>query len=66
MSYIVNYIKDNKIIDLEAAFNQLSIKVKIENNLAIFSYDINADFSDPIVQEARGIIIDINTLEVVC
>ena len=66
MSYIVNYIKDNKIIDLEAAFNRLSIKVKIENNLAIFSYDINADFSDPIVQEARGIIIDINTLEVVC
>lgn len=42
-----------------------NIKVKEDNNLAIFNYDIDADFSDPIVQEARGIIIDLTELKVV-
>ena len=42
------------------------IRVKFANNLAIFNYDISADFSDPVVQESRGIIIDTDSLEVVC
>lgn len=42
------------------------IKVKQEDNLAIFNYLPGADFSQKIVQEARGIIIDLNTLDVVC
>lgn len=43
-----------------------AIKIKVEDNrLAIFNYGIGADFSDPVIQEARGIIIDIerNTVE---
>ncbi len=41
------------------------LKIKTENNYAIFNYGYDADFSNPIVQEARGIIIDTETLEVV-
>ena len=40
------------------------IKVKDKGSLSIFNYDIMADFSDPVVQEARGIIIDTKTLDV--
>jgi len=42
------------------------IKVKEQDTLAILNYDIGCDFTDPIVQEARGIIIDTGTLDVVC
>ena len=42
------------------------IKVKREGALAIFNYHIECQFSDPIVQEARGIIIDCERCEVVC
>lgn len=41
------------------------IKVRRDGDLALFKYDIGCDFADPIVCEARGIIIDINTLDVV-
>jgi hypothetical protein len=44
-----------------------AIKIKVEDNrLAIFNYGIGADFSDPVIQEARGIIIDILHNIVVC
>lgn len=42
------------------------ITVKTDENLAIFTYGMNCDFTDPIVQESRGIIIDLNTFTVVC
>lgn len=42
------------------------ITVKEEYPLAIFNYGVDCDFSDPIVQEARGIIINLENLEVVC
>ena len=42
------------------------IKVKRDGAYAIFVYDIGCDFSLPLVQEARGIIIDVEHLEVVC
>ena len=45
---------------------QKRIKVKEQDDLAIFNYDILADFSDLVVQEARGIIIDLKICEVVC
>ena len=41
------------------------LKVKIELPLAIFNYGIEADFTNPVVQEARGIIINLDTLDVV-
>ena len=46
--------------------NHPDIKVKIELPLAIFNYGIEADFTNPVVQEARGIIINLDTLDVVC
>lgn len=49
--------------DLEEIYG---IRIKEKGNYAIFKYDNNCDFSDPIVQEARGIIIDTEKLTVVC
>lgn len=43
------------------------INYKSEGPYAIFNYDaLNCDFFDPVVQEARGIIIDTEKAEVVC
>lgn len=46
--------------------DKYNIIVKEEYPFAIFNYGIESDFSNPIVQEARGIIIDLGNLEVVC
>ena len=43
-----------------------NLKIKKDNTYAIFNYSFDCDFSNPIVQEARGIILDIEALEVVC
>ena len=43
-----------------------SIRIKKEGSYAIFNYGFNCDYADPIVQEARGIILDVAALEVVC
>ena len=43
-----------------------NIKIKQEDNLCIFNYGIECDFSDPVVREARGIIIDLSNCHVVC
>lgn len=40
--------------------------IKKDGDLAIFNYNSGADFSKPIVQEARGIILNYKTKEVVC
>ena len=52
----------------EQIMQEKKIRVKKDNNsdLAIFNYEIDADFFDPIVQEARGIIIHLDTLDVAC
>ena len=64
-SVICNYIANHPTCWKEDMAN-LDIKVKIDKDLAIFNYGIDCDFANPIVQEARGIIINIKTLEVVC
>lgn len=46
--------------------NEYGISVKEDSPYAIFNYGIDSDFSNPIVQEARGIIINTESLEVVC
>lgn len=51
---------------LHNIFEEKMIKVKEDGCFSIFNYDILADFSDPVVQEARGIIIDTDKNEVVC
>lgn len=42
------------------------LKITRKGYYAIFNYGFEADFSDPIVQESRGIIIDTEKLEVAC
>lgn len=46
--------------------DKYKITVKEEYPFAIFNYGIDCDFSNPIVQESRGIIIDLDNIEVVC
>lgn len=46
--------------------NEYGITIKEDYPYAIFNYGIDSDFSNPIVQEARGIIINTETLEVAC
>ena len=48
---------------LEADFG---IRIKFHAPYAIFNYSHTSNFADPIVQEARGIILDTETLDVVC
>ncbi|MBP3655371.1 MAG: hypothetical protein J6K32_01595 [Clostridia bacterium] len=45
---------------------EYGVKSKREDTYAIFNYNYNCDFADPMVQEARGIILDTERLEVVC
>ncbi len=64
-SHICRLIHDNPDTwkDIIAEKN---IVIKTEDKLTIFNYGIVCDFTDPVVQEARGIIINTDTLEVVC
>lgn len=65
-SYICNYIKNNPDAWQDDMVNKFDIKMKTIEPYTIFNYSISPDFSNPIVQEARGIIINTDTLEVVC
>ncbi|MCR5806998.1 MAG: hypothetical protein K6G68_08200 [Oscillospiraceae bacterium] len=42
------------------------IRFRSEGRLTIFNYEAVCDFSDPVVQESRGIVIDTQSLEPVC
>ena len=42
------------------------IRINVDNSYVIFNYDIDCDFSDPYVCEARGVIIDAIGCHVVC
>lgn len=46
--------------------DEYRINIKEEYPFAIFNYGIDCDFANPIVQEARGIIIDLENNNVVC
>ena len=63
-SLIVKYIRDNQ--NWKTDFDNLGIKYKSDTYFTIFNYGIACDFSNPLVQEARGIILDSNTLDVAC
>lgn len=66
-SIICNFINDNGDSWREVLCEQYpSVKMKEEYPLAIFNYGIEADFADPLIQEARGIIINVKTKDVVC
>lgn len=53
----------------ESLFDMMGIGVKHDSNnpdICIFKYKPQADFNEPIVREARGIIIDVKKCEVLC
>lgn len=68
-SKICCYISDHPVTWREN-FTAKNIGVKEIPPLAIFNYgadlDMDTDFTDEVVQEARGIIINLDTLDVVC
>ena len=66
-SLIVQFIR-NHPNDWKELLEAKNIKIKFAPNdyRTIFNYSIDCDFSDPVVQEARGIIINLDTLDVVC
>ena len=65
-SVICRFISENPERWEDILTKKYSIKVKKEGDLAIFNYGFDCDFSHPLVQEARGIIIDLKSLEVRC
>lgn len=64
-SLLCKYISSNDQW-LDELPHKYNIDVKVEGDLAIFNYGLGADFSVPLVQEARGIIINIQTFDVIC
>ncbi len=52
--------------DWEELLKGYELRIKKDGDLAIFNYVAAADFFNPIVQEARGIIVDTVKKEVVC
>lgn len=67
-SLLCNFIKEHPK-DYEAILSQPPYKLNMnrEGDYVIFNYSqYGSDFSNKIVQEARGIIIDVTTLDVVC
>lgn len=63
MLHLQQFIKENE--DWVHKLESLNIKIKEDNDLYIFNYGVEADFSDPIVKECRGIILN-KDFEVVC
>lgn len=59
MINLQKYLKTNSIADLEQNFAIKSSRHKLYNNLISFKYSkIDSDFSNPLVRECRGIILD--------
>ena len=66
-SLLCNYIAETEGWEKRLP-DEYGIKVNFdeEGRFAIFNYNLGCDFSIPLVQEARGIIIDLDSLTVVC
>ena len=64
-SKILDFIRNNPDTWEELLSDKL-IRVSRRGNLVCFKYTTEADFSDPIVCEARGIIVDLLAMKVVC
>ena len=64
-SVLCNFIQTHEATWKEDLKNK-NISIKEDGRLVIFNYNKECDFADLVVQESRGIIIDIETLEVVC
>ncbi|WP_027217165.1 RNA ligase [Butyrivibrio fibrisolvens] len=64
-SKILEFIENNTD-SWEEKLNARLIRISRNGDLACFKYMAEADFSDPLVCEARGIVIDVVQLSVVC
>lgn len=64
MSLILDLIKTNP--QWKKILKEKDIRITRKGNLASFNYNIGADFTDPIVCEARGLIVNTKTKKVVC
>ena len=62
---ILEFIKNNPDT-WEEKLNEKFIRTNHNGDLVCFKYATEADFSDPLVCEARGIIIDVVQRVVVC
>ena len=62
---ILEFIKNNPDT-WEEKLNEKFIRTNHNGDLVCFKYASEADFSDPLVCEARGIIIDVVQRVVVC
>lgn len=65
-SVICKFIKEHPEDWEQILHKDYDIRIKKEDSYAIFVYNVTCNFYDPIVQEARGIIIDFEKREVVC
>lgn len=65
-SYLCRFLAENPEHWESLLTKEHGIKVKREGSYAIFNYGFGCDYADPMVQEARGIILDTEKLEVVC
>lgn len=65
-SYLCRFIAEFPIDWEKKLTKEYNIRIKKEGAYAIFNYTPESDFFSPIVQEARGIIIDTEALSVVC
>lgn len=65
-SYLCRYLSAHPYDWEDSLKKEYGLRIKKDGDYAIFNYEITADFYDPIVQEARGIILDTARCEVVC
>lgn len=65
-SYLCRFLADHPDQWATLLWKDYRIRAKEEDGYAIFNYSFDCDFSDPLVQEARGIILDTEKKEVVC
>lgn len=63
-SYILEIIKSSD--NWKQQIQDLGINIKEDGDLVIFNYGFDVDNFNPVVREARGIIIDTKELRVVC
>ena len=64
-SVLCRYISEHRGWE-ESLHEKYGLRIKREGPYAIFNYNFDSPFDDPVVQEARGIILDTERIEVVC
>lgn len=65
-SYLCKFISEHPDDWEQRLLRDYHVKVKKDGCYAIFNYSFDCVYSEPIVQESRGIIIDYERLRVVC